>query len=431
MNLRYPIITNFKALIDGTWPIKKIIDSFENWDKDRQNQFVEKKLHQAVSYAYEHVPYYSELFSKHSLHPNHITSISDLSKIPVLTKDSVRKHKDRLCSKELKNLSYSKRRSGGTTGEPIESLLTKEARAFETFTFLRGLYRMGWRPEMTFIQVFGGTMGVQKKTSIRAKVYDFMMKSLYIPAFELHNANIHRYYELFLNHLNICLIGYPSALNNLVELLKTEQLQTQNVKIIITTSEQLIEDWKINIQNYFNAPIRSYYGCGEIGSLGYQRLGERHEYFIPIENAIIESEENTNELIITQLHNKAQPLLRYKNGDVGMISTDSRKIKKLVGRTADFFTRSDGSLVSPIFGTHSILNSKIPVTKYQYLQYKDGSIEFRYTMEKTSLNESQKSVIKKIVSYVMNEDTPVKFVNSNEFILSSNGKHRICVRVQE
>ena len=47
-----------------------------------------------------------------------------------------------------------------------------------------------------------------------------MMKSHYIPAFELNNANIHRYFNLFLSHQNICLIGYPSALNNIVELLK-------------------------------------------------------------------------------------------------------------------------------------------------------------------------------------------------------------------
>jgi phenylacetate-CoA ligase len=429
MNLKHFSIVNIKALFDGTIGIKKIVDSFDKYNEINKIAFIEESIHNMVKYCYNQVPYYKNIFNEYSINYNNIVSIDDLKKIPILDKEVVRLNYNNLRSIELKNLSYYERRSGGTTGEPIRSLVTKEARAFETFAFFRGLYYMGWNPEMTYIQVFGGSLGLNIKSSFRAKVYNFMMNSLLIPAFEIDSNNIEDYYKILnSNKNNICIIGYPSAINNIVELLKAKTLETNSVKLVITTSEQLIEDWKYNIQSYFNCQIRSYYGSGEIQSLGYQEINSDNSYLIPRDNVIIESIEKNNELIITQLHNKAQPLLRYKNGDIGVLNKNKSRIIDLIGRSADFFIRKDGTKVSPIFGTYSIQKSLIPVKKYQYIQHENLTIEFRYKMEFGNLNNSQKEKIIYIIEYVMNEKTQVFFNNSDEFEVNSSGKHRICVR---
>lgn len=428
MKIKHFIFHNLKALIDGTYPIKRVVDTFGKWNPKQQQQFSESALHDMVSYAYKNVPYYSELFSDHGIDPKQITTFKDLSKIPILTKEIIRTQKDSLTSTELGSIKHTKRRSGGTTGEPIESILSKNATAFETFIFLRELSAMGWNPGMQYLQVFGGNIGVQNKARFRNKVFNLMMNSKYIHPFDLDLKNIHNLKTFFNTKKEICLIGYPSAINNLVDLFREISFKVENVKIVITTSEHLIDDWKSNITEYFNCGIRSYYGCGEVGSLGYQHINQGEDYFIPVEHVILENDNKTDELIITQLHNQAMPLIRYKNGDTGKVSPDFRKINALTGRTADYFQRSDGSKVSPIFGTRSIQDSGIPVSKYQYIQNSDGAIEFRYYMEGTSLNDGQKNIIRNILTNVMKEEVNLQFKSTLDFIVSENGKHRICVK---
>ncbi|MHC1731084.1 MAG: hypothetical protein AB9888_03465 [Bacteroidales bacterium] len=419
-----------KAVLDGTYRIYEIVDSIDNWQIKRQKEYIDEKFHNLINYCFHHIPYYHKLFIDHGLVPGQFTSVESISKIPILTKDQIRKNYEQLRSDELIKIKYQIRRSGGTTGEPIASLISKEAAAFETFSYFKGLIWMGWKPGMTLVKLFGGSLGIGRRTGLRQKVSEFATDSILIPAFELNNDTIHNHYELLRTRDLVCINGYASAVNILVDLLKANKLQLDNVKLVITTSEQLIDDWRLNIQSYFGCEIRSYYGSGEIGSLGYQVFGSNQNYRIPKEHVYIESDQNTNHLYITQLQNRAQPLIRYEIGDLGTISkTNPWVIEGLFGRTTDLFERKDGTLVSPNFGAHAILKSGIRVKRYQYIQYNDHVIEFRFTMEEGILSSNDKLVLERIINYVMGEQTNVIFLNTDKFVLTESGKHRITVRM--
>ena len=326
-------------------------------------------------------------------------------------------------------MKYTNRRSGGTTGEPIQALVSKQAAAYETFSYFRGLGWMGWKPEYKMVKLFGGSLGLNSKPTMRQRVYQWAIDSIFIPAFEINNGNILAYYNLIKTEKEVCIIGYASAINYLATLLRANNLHLKNVRLVITTSEQLIEDWKLNILDYFNCEIRSYYGCGEIESIGYQLSGGDETYKIASDNLLVESEPITNELILTQFHNRAQPLIRFKNGDLGTVEEGNNpsKIISLIGRTSDYFFRKNGEKVSPIFGTHSILKSEIPVKQYQYVQYCDYIIEFRYLMDSGILSNEQKGIINKMVSNVIGEKVEVIFSENKPFEVSMSKKHRICV----
>jgi len=123
-------------------------------------------------------------------------------------------------------------------------------------------------------------------------------------------------------------------------------------------------------------------------------------------------------------------LLRYANGDLGSISTHNPwSIENFYGRTADLFIRKDKVKVSPNFGAHAILHSRIPVLQYQYIQYSNNVIEFRYIMESGELKSEHKTILQNIIDYVMGEHTEVHFVQNQSFETSKSGKHRITVTV--
>jgi phenylacetate-CoA ligase len=53
-------------------------------------------LKRLIAYAYEHVPYYHQLFNSIGLSPEDIHDENDLSKIPFLTKELLTKNRDKL-----------------------------------------------------------------------------------------------------------------------------------------------------------------------------------------------------------------------------------------------------------------------------------------------------------------------------------------------
>ena len=291
---------------------------------------------------------------------------------------------------------------------------------------------MGWSPSMTTIRLFGGSMGVNKKINIRSQIYQLSTNTISINAFNIDDNVVRKHLAKIKSSKKVCIIGYPSAINNLADRFKSTNIKLSNVKLALTTSEQLIEDWKINIKNVFGCTVKSFYGCGEVESIGYQTNEKTDSYDIAREHIIVDSV-NNNELLFTQLFNKAQPLIRYKNGDLGIVNNDSSasKISKLLGRSADYFFRSDGTRVSPVFGTHSILNAGIMVKKYQYVQHENNKIDFLFSMESGyNLEKNDKIMIEQIVSnYVMMEKTKLNFVETTDFKVSKSGKHRICVRI--
>lgn len=428
--MKLELASKFKAILDGTTGVLKTVNQFDSWPADKQKEFIDEAFYEQVKYCRLKVPYYTELFAEHGIHENKHTDITTIGSIPILTKDIIRKNYDKLKSVEIDSIPHLTRRSGGTTGEPIRAYISREAAAYETFSYFKGLRWMGWKPEMKMVKLFGGSLGLGKKQSLRSKVYSYASNSLAIPAFEIDKTTIRHYHEMIKKCKTVCMIGYASALNNFVLELKVAGLSLSNVNLVVTTSEQLAADWKHNIETVLKCPVRSYYGCGEVESLGYQTTDDG-SYKIPMENAYIESSEGNKGLIITQLHNKAQPFLRFTNGDLGELkgSPYPTHITNLIGRSADVFYRKDGTSVSPIFGTYSIQKSEIKAKQYQYVQYSDKQIEFRYQMEDADLNSEEKAIIEKIVSGVMNEPTQLIFTNTDKFEVSASNKHRICVRI--
>jgi phenylacetate-CoA ligase len=373
----FDFLVKTKVIIDQVKWVYDVVDNFNYFTEIEKKSFINESFYNQIKYCRKFVPYYSKIFAEYSIHENQFTDIVKINQLPVLTKDMLRKNYDDLFSKNIKNLKYITRRSGGTTGEPIRANISKEAQAFETLTYFRGLKQMGWSPSMTTIRLFGGSMGVNKKINIRSQIYQLSTNTISINAFNIDDNVVRKHLAKIKSSKKVCIIGYPSAINNLADRFKSINIKLSNVKLALTTSEQLIEDWKINIKNVFGCTVKSFYGCGEVESIGYQTNEKTDSYDIAREHIIVDSV-NNNELLFTQLFNKAQPLIRYKNGDLGLVNNDnsSSKISKLLGRSADYFFRSDGTRVSPVFGTHSILNAGIMVKKYQYVQHENNKIDF-------------------------------------------------------
>jgi phenylacetate-CoA ligase len=431
-NLRYKLGHQVNKLL---YPEVREAISFLNFMdklnvKDYQ-AYQNKILSEQIKYVFENVPYYTNLFNEHGISPSMVQNKDDLKIIPILTKELVRNNAKELVSRQLKNYHIVKRRSGGTTGEPIEALIDKRCQAIETYSFLKGLEAMGYNPEWKMILLWGGSLGLEKKESLKSKLRNWALNSYLVPAFDINRKNAGEYLKKINKLGDSCIRGYASGIYNLACYKLQLGIDLHHIKLIITTSEQLEESWKNTIKQAFNCEVKSYYGCSEIESLGYQ-INENGTYLIPDEVNIIEQDSENNSLIISSLHNKVKPFLRYLNGDYGIIRAnsiyDTRKdeIVELSGRTDDWLFKINGERISGRLGAKLISVADVSVKRFQLIQYNTSHIEFRYENFNKEITEEEKLRISKAIEYLFGK-IKLTINQSDQFILSKNNKFRITI----
>jgi phenylacetate-CoA ligase len=97
------------------------------WDKEKIQQYQYTKLKKLLIESNKNVPYYKELFHNINFNPEKdFNKLSDLSNIPILTKQKARDVRQ-----YLDNPVYSKNamklRTSGSTGEPFEVSVSDNA----------------------------------------------------------------------------------------------------------------------------------------------------------------------------------------------------------------------------------------------------------------------------------------------------------------
>lgn len=397
--------------------------------------FRDKAFVELINYCYATIPYYQEVMRHQGMQPSDVKGLEDIIHFPVLTKEIIRQQGARLRPAILKTGSYVVRRSGGTTGEPIASYINTLTAALETYSYFRGLQWMGWKPEYKRVLLTGGSLGLKSTSSYRFKLKSYATGIIPLPAFELKDETL-SYYVKEINDAGLCIVtGYASVLKYFSDLCNNRGISFNNVKQVFSTAEVLPQSWHSSINECFACDVKSFYGCGEINSLGYQ-VEMNGNYVVPDEHVVVESigdnsSVETDSLLITSLFNFAQPLIRYANGDMGMIrqgnAVNSRTvITELNGRVSDMFVRPDGTKLSGSFGPHSIFKGRIPVQKYQYIQHAYDEIEFRYNPIEEDISDDHRELLRQMLMNAFG-DVKLSFTKTNEFILSSNGKHRIMI----
>ena len=103
----------------------KIIDSInflnnsQFWSDNEIQNYQLFKLKKLLKFAKYNVPYYDKLFNKINLNIEDIKVLDDIQKIPVLTKDIIRKEKNNMIARDFNWRFVSTGKTGGTTGSPL------------------------------------------------------------------------------------------------------------------------------------------------------------------------------------------------------------------------------------------------------------------------------------------------------------------------
>ncbi len=278
------------------------------------------------------------------------TIIESLKSFPYLTKQQLIENKETIAT--YKRHWSSTKTTGGSTGEPVKLYKNPGALARERAATWRAYEWAGVSIGDMQARFWGIPHGSKDKK--KAKLIDFLSNRVRVSAFNLSDDSFRRYYELLSVKGPKYLYGYVSVIEAFAVYIIENKLSLPSLVSVITTSEVLTPLARDRISKSFGVNVFNEYGCGEVGSVAHEcGHGSMH---IMADNLIVEldGEGDSGEVVVTDLFNYANPLIRYRLGDFATIDYEPcgcgvklPSLKGIHGRAYDMITLSDGRQLHP------------------------------------------------------------------------------------
>ena len=362
------------------WPIEKI----------RRFQFL--KIKRLLNHAYQHVPYYRNVFTELKIKPEDIRSFSDFSRLPVLTKDIIRQDIHSFISQNTAQEDLVPNATGGSTGEPLHFFQDKRYEDWAYAARIRGWYHFpGCEAGDACAVLWGAMIDIKEDFSIRERAEQYFKSgTISLNAFNLSDDRKRSFYHMCRWGRPKLIIGYVSAVREFAHYLKERGLNIPSLKGVVLCAETVTEETQSYLNRIFRAPSYNAYGGREL-SLIAMECPEHHGLHEISENNFVEFEpidlagiQGAGNLIITNLNNHAMPFIRYRIGDIGIqgalpdcpCGRGLPRISKVIGRTTEILEFYDGTKIAGEMFIH--LMKDFPLKQYQFIQKSDRLISLRY-----------------------------------------------------
>jgi phenylacetate-CoA ligase len=394
-------------------------------------QFQEKALRDIISYAYDHVPYYQDLFDRNGLRPMDIRTLDDIRKIPVLTKESIRKNfKDMVatgCHTAGEGITYVS--TTGSSGMPLKVALSTEEMARSYLFLYYGYLKSGIRPfsKIAYIKAQAGSEnGISARSFGTLKEYDIDLRAG--PQDNICELNRLRPQHIY---------SYPSYLSLLAKfILENDAELLFRPRSILTNGEVLTDNVRGSISGVFRCPVKDTYGSAEIFRTAFEcKSGNLH--IIP-DSVIVEIEDDGSggplegEAIITSLYHRTMPLIRYKIGDRLSLSREKCAcglnftiIKSILGRSDDILALPSGRTISA--RAINLLDDIPGIIEYQIIQKELDYFEVIVRPDSKFSDESDKCIKNIIRAGCHGEDIKISVIMTTEIKRASTGKLRAVI----
>jgi phenylacetate-CoA ligase len=403
-------------------------------DREKIIEYQNKKLRILLSYAIK-TPFYREYLNNSGVSLENFT-IEDLKKFPVLTKETIRKEKNNLLTGPAYKMFPNS--SGGSTGEPLNFYQDKNHKKHSYASFLL-IHRMGgWYPGAKIARLWGAP---QDRPKLKDKIAYFLQNTRFYDSFNMSEENMIKYhYDMEKFHPDV-IVSYASSIYLLAKFLEKKNIKPNYPKIsIITSAETLYPHMRETIERVFGVKVFDQYGSREVSTIACEC--EFHSgLHIFMDNVIVEcvdpitGEEvwdKPGELLITDLNNYGMPFIRYKIGDMGILSKEKCKcgrntllLKRVIGRTSDNFILKNGRIVHGEYFTHLFYGID-GVKEFQFVQ--ESIDEFKlYLVKDENFNESIIDLIQKSIKEIIGNDSKLNIYFVESVPKTPTGKYRFTI----
>jgi phenylacetate-CoA ligase len=306
----------------------------------------------------QHVPFYRERFEAAGLDVGAIRSVADLTRLPLLGKADIRAHTEALKSGTAGPLT--RYNTGGSSGEPLIFFMGKTRKSHDVAAKWRATRWWGVDIGDRELVVWGSPVELNTQDRLK-RIRDGLMRSHLLPAFEMSPKNLDQFVSTIRSTRPAMLFGYPSSLSMIARHAQqnSQAMDDLGIKVAFVTSERLYDEQRAVISSVFGCPVANGYGARDAGFIAHEcPLGKLH---ISAEDIVIETVRpdgtpcaagEAGEIVVTHLATADFPFIRYRTGDVGLLSAEPCAcgrglpvLEEVQGRTTDFVVALDGTVM--------------------------------------------------------------------------------------
>ena len=383
-----------------------------------------------LQHAFDTVPYYRKTWGKAGVHPHDVKSLADLEAFPVLTKADIRKHERELISVLYDPAKLRLKRTSGSTGVPLNIRIDEPAVQWKAACTIRSDEWSGYRLGQRVAKVWGNPeyLHFGWKGRLRNFLFD---RSAYLDTLDLTDERIAEFAARIRRHRPGLIFGHAHSIYLLACSLKKSGITDIRPNGIISTA-MLLHDWQRSvIEQVFSCPVTNRYGCEEVSLIASEC--EAHQGLHINADSLYAEIGDNGKLLVTDLTNRAMPLVRYEIGDVVVGSGRTCRcgrglpmIERIEGREADYVVTPSGSLISGISLTENFALLIDGAAQVQIVQESLHHLLIRMVADE-SFGDASRRQIAKLVHDTFGPTVRFEVELVDAIPQEPSGKYRFCI----
>jgi phenylacetate-CoA ligase len=345
--------------------------------KERQAE----RLRTLVEAAARDCPFYARRLAEAGVRPSQIRGPDDLAKLPVLTKAEVRANLADMLSRAVRQDDLMEFRTGGSTGTPLALYITEAVSEQRNAAARRSNRWTGWEVGEPFAAVWGNP---KLPATVKERLRQHLLEPvLYLDTMAVTPDAVAAFAAAWQRLRPTLLFGHAHSLYLLALMVRDGGIDAVRPRAILSTSMMLLPHERQAIESVFGVKVFDRYGCEEVGLIGCEC--ERHAgLHVNIDHLVVEflapdgrpvGPGEAGHVVVTDLLNHAMPFIRYRVEDLAAPVASSCPcgrglplMSAVVGRTADFLVRLDGTRVAGVSLIENSLTRFAGIEQMQIVQ---------------------------------------------------------------
>lgn len=328
-------------------PARSSLDAIETASRDEISALQVDRLKWSLRHAYDNVPFYRKSFDDAAVHPDDLTSLSDLAKFPFTVKTDLRDNYPFGMFAVPRHQIARIHASSGTTGQPTVVGYTKTDLANWGAVVARSLRASGLKPGDMLHNAYGyglftGGLGIQLGADV-----------LGLSTVPASGGMTPRQVRLIEDFRPTGITVTPSYALSILDEYARQGVDPResSLDVGIFGAEPWTNAMRQEIEQAFDMNAVDIYGLSEIMGPGVScecvetkdglHIWEDHFYpeVINPDTGAPVAEGETGELVFTSLTKEAFPIIRYRTRDLTRLlpgtARTMRRMEKVTGRSDD------------------------------------------------------------------------------------------------
>lgn len=369
-----------------------------------------------------------------------LDSWDDFRALPIVTKDQLRQRGGELRSRRTPAGQLHTHKTSGSTGKALQIVVDDAAQQWRRATTLRSDQWTGWRLGDRAALVWGNPE--YKTRGWRGRLrHALLERALYLDTLRMDEAAMRRFLRAAAQQRPTLLMGHAHSLYLLARFAAASGEPLFRPRGVIATAMTLHDFERRAIESTFGRPVTNRYGCEEVGLIACQceEFGGLH---VNADNVIVEiitSEGRparageAGAVVVTDLTNRAMPLVRYQLGDVAVASDELCPcgrglplVARIEGREADYIVTPAGELISGISLTENFAALLRGVAECQIVQEERDFVRLR-VVRGADFSAATERQIDQLARERFGAEMRIACEWVERIKPERSGKHRFCV----